>query len=432
MIDSVNKNSEARHLVSFAVAASCLVFACGCGRALERAASGAAVSAVDRIVAQPNSTVELLEAELRWMEDNLYRMDDQLDNALIQLQSARRNNAILRLELAEARRATPVYPAGSTGSSVLRSNANRNKTGSQPNGSNGDYDEETSDLDASDPYNLDIQLGEPASKSPKLESADGPQLPDPAALSPGSNENLPNPVDPRVLDGASGVPTPAPLPNNIDVPGGQAPDPNGIQPEPMKPNPFLDDTEDSTIDRPGDVTRILLNPRLTGGYNFDGQPGHEGIIVVIEPQNAYAQYVPVAGDVTVEVFDPTKSGLAGRVGKWKFDAVEANTFLKKSLMGKGVHLQLPWPGAPPENRELTLSVNYETSRGRILEAKKNLLVEPLTATLVEKANAAEQQNWSPYRTNNLSTRTTDSSKWPDTSKEKAEVTARAMNWQPNR
>ena len=56
-----------------------------------------------RIVAQPDPTIELLESELRWMEENLYHMDDQLDRCLDQLDSARRNNAVLRTELAELR-----------------------------------------------------------------------------------------------------------------------------------------------------------------------------------------------------------------------------------------------------------------------------------------------------------------------------------------
>lgn len=439
MIDSAsNKPSKTSVLTLFVAVASMLVFTSGCGRALERAASGAAASAVDRIVTQPDSTVELLEAELRWMEDNLYRMDDQLDNALGQLQSARRNNAILRLELAEARRADSTYvPASSGGSSILRSNGAKSNGGNgaaKPKANGGDFDEETKELDDTDPYNLDISLGEPATKGPKLGGSQGPVLPDSSAIPARPTENLPTPAKPNtpppgsgaVPNQSNGVPTPAPLPNGGGIRPELAPDPDAIQPQPLKPNPFLDDSN-GAVDKPGDVTRIILNPRLTGGYNFDGQPGHEGIIVVIEPQNSYAQYVPTAGDVTIEVFDPTKSGLAGRVGKWKFDSVEANAMIKKSLMGKGVHLQLPWPAAPPQNRELTLAVSYELPNGRSLKAKKKLLVEPLTSSLVEKADAAEQESWSPYRPNGVPEQVGGQGSEP------AEFSTRfPSGWQPNR
>ena len=75
----------------------------GCGRVVRRFAGNAAGGIVDQVIEQPSSTVELLESELRWMEDNLYIKDDQLETALLALESARRDNAILRLELAEAR-----------------------------------------------------------------------------------------------------------------------------------------------------------------------------------------------------------------------------------------------------------------------------------------------------------------------------------------
>ena len=72
-----------------------LGLACGCNQ--QRAIR----NVTDALVTQPDPTVELLESELRWMEDNLYQLDAQLEASKRQLDSTRRENAALRLELAE-------------------------------------------------------------------------------------------------------------------------------------------------------------------------------------------------------------------------------------------------------------------------------------------------------------------------------------------
>ena len=62
-------------------------------------------------------------------------------------------------------------------------------------------------------------------------------------------------------------------------------DPIDADPPPDNaPPPKLDDGLDADFDdftRHGDVdirvTRIVLNSRLTGGYDFDGKPGDEGL-----------------------------------------------------------------------------------------------------------------------------------------------------------
>jgi hypothetical protein len=116
--------------------------------------SGALGNFAGKIVAQPDPTIELLESELRWMEDNLYRMDYQLDCCLEHLESARRNNATLRIELAENRNGS------SNASSTSPALPTRANTTNDVEG----FDEEKA-LDDEDLYDLSapvIKLGVPA------------------------------------------------------------------------------------------------------------------------------------------------------------------------------------------------------------------------------------------------------------------------------
>ena len=63
-------------------------------------------------------------------------------------------------------------------------------------------------------------------------------------------------------------------------------------------------------------------------------------------------------------------------------------------MGKGVHIQLPWPSDPPQNRNLHLHVSYQLADGRTFEASKRILIEPMKTALRGSTPTFE---WSPER-----------------------------------
>ena len=388
----------------------------GCQRAVRRFSGNAAAGIVDRVVAQPDSTVELLEAELRWMEDNLYRMDDELDVVLLQLDSARRDNAVLRLELAEAR--------------------GDKKKDAQPNA--GSFDNYSENIDLSPPVVIDensvLRADSPTdsdsytesdyenSFEPEIDYGKSVLIPSASSLKHPSEQNG-APASDEDESNAGKVQSATPETSEAKEPSSSSddkdtadlsaetgvqleamPDPKFMQPseeiETPKPSPSSDPFESRIKSYDAElrsVFRIKLNPQLTGGYNRDGRPGHDGVMVVIEPQNQKSEYVPVTGAVTVEVKDPAKSGVAGRVGKWTFDAIYAQQNLKRTTFGRGVHLEMPWPGAPPENQELELTVRYQLADGRTLQANKRIQVDPLTSVLVSKANAIEGKSWSPER-----------------------------------
>lgn len=319
----------------------------------------------DSLVAQPDPTVELLESELRWMEDNLYRMDSQLETSLRQIESMKRNNAALRLELAnrdkllDVREPTLATPNGG----VPRTQGTDQK-----------FDEESADEDE-DLLNFEapkIEFGKSSAEAVESRSnaTDGGQ---PFEL----------PAGKITIPKKESIVTPPPA---SEAPKIQQMD-----------NPFLDD-EASPEAEDGQVMRILLNQRLTGGYDRDRKMGHDGIMVVIEPQDAYARYTPTPGPVTIELREPGKPGIAGQVGKWSFTDAEVQPLIKKTLMGQGIHIELPWPAGSPTTEKLELTVAYETTRGKKLTARRDILITPTTSALVTQAEDAEQKSWYLGRT----------------------------------
>jgi hypothetical protein len=120
------------------------------------------------------------------------------------------------------------------------------------------------------------------------------------------------------------------------------------------------------------VERIVLNPGLTGGVARGGKSGDQALNVVIEQRDSRGARVLAPGDVSIVVVDPKLQGEAARVGKWTFDADEAQHHVRRNGEGGSFHFELPWQKTP-EHSDLRLFVRFTTYDGRRLEA--NLPIE---------------------------------------------------------
>ena len=122
------------------------------------------------------------------------------------------------------------------------------------------------------------------------------------------------------------------------------------------------------------VTHILLNQQLTGGYDRDGLPGDDGVMVVIEPRNSSGQFVPLPGETTIVLRDPD-APTDTTIEKWKLTPQQAHAKMRTSLLGRGVHLELAWPGKPPKAGDYELAVSY-LADGEKLTARREVRIDP--------------------------------------------------------
>jgi len=125
----------------------------------------------------------------------------------------------------------------------------------------------------------------------------------------------------------------------------------------------------------GRVERVLLNPALTGGLNADGKPGDEGLAVFIEPQDGQGRSITRPGAVSVVVLDRQAHGEAARVARWDFSGEQVAQRLRRTSVGSGIYLELPWPAQPPAHSELQVFVRYATDDHRHFEAEMPIAVE---------------------------------------------------------
>jgi len=272
----------------------------------------------------------LLERELRLQEDEIFRLRDCVEECQTALASTRRENATLR----------------------------RQAGGAAP------------DVDLSFDAGLADEVPEqdeapqfpgpaPARPMPPTIELEEPSRPEPV---------LPRPAEPGPLQGPSGRPTGRPeleeAPRWSPPPGAAG---SGSVPQPL---------DDGAVRAGADsmqVARVLVNRALSGGFDADGRPGDEGVIVVIEPRDREDRYVRAPGDVSVVLLDPA---LDARVARWHFSAAETARMFHDSTFGRGMQLEMSWPGDPPESRELHVFVRYATADGRQLEVDQPIRIEP--------------------------------------------------------
>ena len=125
-----------------------------------------------------------------------------------------------------------------------------------------------------------------------------------------------------------------------------------------------------------DVTHILLNRQLTGGYDRDGLPGDDGVMIVIEPRNSAGQFVPMPGETIIELRDPDQATPEKQtIARWKLTPQQAHAKMRRSLLGRGVHLELAWPNEPPPSGEYEVAVTYNTSNEQ-LTATRAVHIDP--------------------------------------------------------
>ncbi|MBW8885199.1 MAG: hypothetical protein JF612_10600, partial [Planctomycetia bacterium] len=217
------------------------------------------------------------------------------------------------------------------------------------------------------------------------------------------SENPPDLESPRIeLPGSSSSPrstsqrpgldshertAPADTPPTIDVPPlleiPHSVKPSEPLPAPAGPREILTPTPTNpTSAKPADkkVTHLFLNPLLTTAADFDGQPGDDGLRIVLEPRNAAGQFVSEAGPVSIVVLDPDRQGEAARIARWDFDQSAMRQLLTASS-GHEIKVEVPWPASAPTANKLKLFVRFETADGRRLQADREIFVTPPGQTL---------------------------------------------------
>ncbi|MBU0640155.1 MAG: hypothetical protein KKB50_14915 [Planctomycetes bacterium] len=109
----------------------------------------------------------------------------------------------------------------------------------------------------------------------------------------------------------------------------------------------------------------LVIDSLTGGADYDGQPGDDGVTVYLKPTDRAGDTVKVAGDIRITLYDLANPPDQTLVGEYVIPADQAGPLWYGRLMTHHYTIRCPWLTGPPRHAELTIRasfVDYLTQR----------------------------------------------------------------------
>jgi hypothetical protein len=304
---------------------------------------------------------QLLERELRMQEDQIYPLQDELQEKCARLDRTAGENTSLRRQLGftEADASTPrrgLSPPGGQPTPPPRTGP------AQP---------------LLVPPTIDIPGSRPPAGGP---TAPAPAtLPPPGTVAPPTLEGMPPlPAEPR-FPGAAVPGTSAVAPASATSPAQVAIDP---QARPIGPATAADaptarqlSHEESLADA-GRITHLVVNPSRTECFDGNGDGVSDGLAIVIEPRDDDERLVTAAGDVSIAVLDVSAAPDAATVARWDIPAQEAVTHFRRTSRNRGLHFVLRWAGPPPQGDHVRVQVRLTTFEAASFETDCTVATKP--------------------------------------------------------
>ena len=104
---------------------------------------------------------------------------------------------------------------------------------------------------------------------------------------------------------------------------------------------------------------------LSGGDDYDGKPGDDGITVYIKPLDRDGDAVKVAGDIRIELYDLANPSGRKLIGEYVVPVDQASTYWYGKFATYHYTVRCPWQHGPPKHNEITIRatfVDYLTQR----------------------------------------------------------------------
>ena len=382
---------------------------CSSGKAAGNATTGAVVALFGCILVgcQSNLNSQLLERELRLQEDQIYRLQDVLDEKCARLDSVVQENASLKRQLG--------YGGGASSSSPRGPSPAGRSAGT---GSGGP---------SFVPPTIELSDPAPPSTLPPPPALEGvPPLPQSSA--PGDSEgggdappavglmpevSLPasNPAEPggfqpavgsdataeTVEEGPSFAPAfvapQAAAPGLLDEAARQAsamqPSVNAAEQSPIQQLSFVEPVSGDPVSGDpvsgdpvsGDpvavmppatdvaIERIVINRDETQLIDTDANGSADAVAVVFEPRDREERLVSVAGDVVIEVHQATATAPAAAMASWGISAADAASTFRSTSRSRGFRFLLPWKEGPQRGFTGVVRVRLRSPSGSVLEAE---------------------------------------------------------------
>jgi len=132
--------------------------------------------------------------------------------------------------------------------------------------------------------------------------------------------------------------------------------------------------------KPEDLQKIfypekLVIDKLSGGYDTDGKPGDDGVVVYLQPVDAAGDVLKVAGEIRIQLYDLAALPGKNLLGEYVIPVEQARDLWYGKLMTYHYAVRCPWLRGPPQHPEITIRatfIDYLTQR--VISAQRTCTV----------------------------------------------------------
>jgi hypothetical protein len=97
---------------------------------------------------------------------------------------------------------------------------------------------------------------------------------------------------------------------------------------------------------------------LSGGDDYDGEPGDDGVTVYLRPIDRDGDAVKVAGDIRIELYDLANPPGQNRIGVYAVTVDQVSKLWYGKLATYHYTVRCPWQGDPPQHDEITVRATF--------------------------------------------------------------------------
>lgn len=109
----------------------------------------------------------------------------------------------------------------------------------------------------------------------------------------------------------------------------------------------------------------LVIASLSGGDDYDGKPGDDGVTIHLKPVDRDGDTLKVVGDVRIELYDLENPEGHKLIGQYTFPAGEIAEYWYGGFLTYHYSFKCPWQKGPPRHPDITIRatfVDYLTER----------------------------------------------------------------------
>lgn len=97
---------------------------------------------------------------------------------------------------------------------------------------------------------------------------------------------------------------------------------------------------------------------LSGGEDYDGKPGDDGVTVYLQPEDRKGDIIKVAGAIRVELYDLANPPGTNQLGIYDFTVDQVVDLWYGQLMTNHFTLRCPWQHGAPKHPEITVRITF--------------------------------------------------------------------------